>query len=691
MRTPGFLLPMVLSALLSAQGEPQPRSEDGLLWYDARELLFEGEAWSDELAAPYDRLPARAEALVREPVWKLSQDSAGIRVLFASDAPRIHVEWTLREEQLAMPHMSATGVSGVDLYARSEGRWRWRGNGRPTRYPTNRARFGNELPALEGGRDFALYLPLYNGVRSVRIGVPEGSRVWSTPPSKRRARPIVFYGTSITQGACASRPGMAHAAILGRRLEASIVNLGFSGNGRMEVELAELLAEIDAALYVIDCLPNMTGETVSERTVPFVEHLRAKRPHTPIVLVEDRSYANAGLVPSLARRNAESRAALRMRYEELVAAGVQDLHYLEGSGLLGDDGEATVDGSHPSDLGFVRQADAMEPLLGRLFDESLAPVRVESLSVQRIWDRAPHNAFTDLAYLEGRFYCAFREGRGHASTDGRIRILHSPDGVSWEPQGLVSMEGYDLRDADLSITPAGELMLLGGAAPRPRDGVVAPTGTFASFLRAGAWTTPEIVLPPGRWLWRVTWQGDTAYGFSYPAPEGQGIDLLSSTDGMSWSVLARSIVTEGSPSEAQMQFDAHGGAHALLRRAGVEPCLLQSSPPFESWEVSTLGAPRDAPPRFPSFGGPGLVETFPGVWLAGGRMHEGGAHTALTWVDLEEASMHRLLRLPSGGDTSYPGFVWHEETLFMSYYSSHEGKAGIYLAVIRLAPREGRR
>jgi lysophospholipase L1-like esterase len=156
---------------------------------------------------------------------------------------------------------------------------------------------------------------------------------------------------------------MVHTAILGRRLQRPVLNLGFSGNGKMEPEMAELLAELDPAVYVLDCLPNMGAKEVEERVEPFVKTLRKAHPQTPILLVEDRTYANAPLLPSLAQRNADSRAALKRAFERLVKAEVAGLHYLPGDKLLGDDGEATVDGSHPTDLGFVRQADAMQAAL----------------------------------------------------------------------------------------------------------------------------------------------------------------------------------------------------------------------------------------------------------------------------------------------------------------------------------------
>ena len=159
---------------------------------------------------------------------------------------------------------------------------------------------------------------------------------------------------------------MVHTAILGRRLDRPVINLGFSGNGKMEQEVADLLAELDVAVYVIDCLPNMNAEEVAARTESLVHTLRKAHPTIPILLVEDRSYADSFLIESKRQRNESSRAVFRAAYQRLVAEGVAQLAYLEGEHILGADGEATVDSSHPTDLGFMRMADAFEPPLRKL-------------------------------------------------------------------------------------------------------------------------------------------------------------------------------------------------------------------------------------------------------------------------------------------------------------------------------------
>jgi hypothetical protein len=336
-------------------------------WYDALQIGVEGQGFEDT-KAPFDRLPARAEQLVRPPVWGLSRQSAGICLRFETDSTELHAKWSLTSPNLAMPHMPATGVSGLDLYVKTEsGKWRWLAVGQP-RKQTNSARLVVGLPA--GRREYIVYFPLYNGVSSMSIGVSKSAKIWKADARKSGLKPIVFYGTSITQGGCASRPGMVHTAILGRWLDAPVINLGFSGNGRMEAEVARLMAEIDASVYVIDCLPNIFAGLVKKRTEPLVRILRDARPETPIVLVEDREYTDTFLIKYKAVRNQTSRIELKAAFVRLQKSGVKNLHYIEGKHLLGDDGEGTVDSSHPTDLGFMRQSEAFRDVLQPILTKS---------------------------------------------------------------------------------------------------------------------------------------------------------------------------------------------------------------------------------------------------------------------------------------------------------------------------------
>lgn len=327
-------------------------------WHDVREWGVEGKGFADT-DKYYDRLPARAQGVVRSAVWNLSRHSAGMMVRFRTDATEIHSDHTVTSKNLAMAHMPATGVSGLDLYAKDDdGNLRWVAVTRPSSQ-TMKTKIVSGL--REGSREYAVYLPLYNGTESLKIGVPKGTSF--EPLAPRKEKPVVFYGTSITHGACASRPGMPHPAILGRRLDKPVINLGFSGNGKLEKEVGQFLVELDPAVYVLDCLPNMNAAEVAARTEPMVRQLRSAHPNVPIVLVEDRTYAYSWIRPSSQKRNDISRAAFRVAYERLINAGIERLSYVDGESLLAKDRDDTTDGSHPSDLGFWNQANAIEPTL----------------------------------------------------------------------------------------------------------------------------------------------------------------------------------------------------------------------------------------------------------------------------------------------------------------------------------------
>ena len=334
-------------------------SGQSLTWIDIRQEHVEGQAWRDT-KSPFDRMPAKAEKVIRSQVWSLSHHSAGLRVRFSTSAPAIHVRWTVLNERLALPHMPATGVSGLDLYVRHDGQWRWIANGRPEKKTNEQALIQN----WQGGiREYMLYLPLYNGIESLSLGVPEDYSIQWLEPDPRK--PVLFYGTSILHGGCASRPGMAYPSIIGRRLSYPILNLGFSGNALSEPEIASLLAELDPAVYVYDSLPNLSVAFVKERTEPFLRTLRKAHPKTPIVLVENVLYTNGDVVPDRGSLAREKNEALRVIYEKLTSEGDPNLYYVPATDLLGTDGEGTVDGTHPTDLGFVRMAETIGPVVGR--------------------------------------------------------------------------------------------------------------------------------------------------------------------------------------------------------------------------------------------------------------------------------------------------------------------------------------
>lgn len=332
--------------------------------------VVRGQAWQSELKGTYQRLPQKAKALVRKPVWDLSCQSAGHSIAFRSNAPQIKIRYQV-SGYLNMAHMPSTGVSGVDMYATDiNGNRYWcsaRYAFRDTiTYTYNKLSYGQ---SAEHGFEYEVYLPLYNDVKWLEVGVPEGYNLQFMPASLEK--PIVLYGTSIAQGACASRPGMAFGNIIGRKLGHPVVNMGFSGNGQMEPEVFDLLSEIDAQLFILDNMPNMGGDRapkIYERTINGVHKIREKT-GAPILLVEHYTISHLGSSIEEEQNYKKLNLELRKAYRTLMKEGVQELYLLteEELGLTQD---CSVEGWHPNDLGMQVYADAYIPKIKEILNEN---------------------------------------------------------------------------------------------------------------------------------------------------------------------------------------------------------------------------------------------------------------------------------------------------------------------------------
>lgn len=343
-------------------------------WFDpaaSSPAVIEGRGWHTALAHPYDRLPSKAEKMIRPAVWSLSQNSAGVYINFKTSSTSIVVRYTVKGNR-AMPHMPATGVSGVDLYARDvNGQWRW-AKGAFSFGDTCEYRFSNlSLSAKE--EEFRLYLPLYNSVSWMNIGVSYNTTFTPCPVSNEQ--PIVLYGTSIMQGACATRPGLAWTNILGRKIDRPIINLGFSGNGQLEQSLIDLMNEMDAKLFVLDCMPNLydrskfSKEEIQQRIKASVNSLQAKHPQIPILLVEHCcGLTVANMDTALVNKYKWSSDILEATFDSLQKNGFRNIYLLTDE-AIGFDEESTVDGTHPNDIGMKKYAKAYENIIRKILKE----------------------------------------------------------------------------------------------------------------------------------------------------------------------------------------------------------------------------------------------------------------------------------------------------------------------------------
>jgi lysophospholipase L1-like esterase len=335
----------------------------GIQWRSPKQPPFKlaGLAWFARDGV-YRRLPVKPKHALRDSVNSLANCTAGAQIRFQTNSSRLSLRVKLRGPA-TMDHMPATGQCCFDLYVGPIGKMTYFSTGRYDRtlseYETT---LFQDLPAER--RDLTLDFPLYQGVVDVQVGLDAGARIWPPRPyaDKRRA---IFYGTSITQGGCAARAGMAYTNILSRRFNMECINLGFSGNGKGEPELARLILEIERpALYVLDYDANV-GDVEMRKTLPeFIRILRAERPTTPILVVSRPPTAPELVRPGARKARCAKAAFQRAEVARWRREGDKNIYFLNGGDLMGKDfHECTVDGGHPTDLGFMRMADAMTPVL----------------------------------------------------------------------------------------------------------------------------------------------------------------------------------------------------------------------------------------------------------------------------------------------------------------------------------------
>ncbi|MFZ8960452.1 MAG: SGNH/GDSL hydrolase family protein [Flavobacteriaceae bacterium] len=322
-------------------------------FYGKEHFLIEGTIVPDHLKeSPYDRLPVSYKEIVRTPVWDLSKSSAGISIRFSTNTSNLKIKWEVLNN-FSMDHMPDTGIKGVDLYYRNGQEWQYLNTGRPKGLINEYTLIENMKEEM---REFKIFLPLYDGIKNIEIGIDSTSNI--IKPTKNKRKPIIFYGTSITQGGCASRPGMAHTNIISRKLDIDVVNFGFSGNGRMEQPIAEIISSVEPSLYIIECMPNMIKpELITERTIPLVNTIREKNPNTPIIFVDLFKSPITILNIKAKSENIAMDNALKAEFEKMIKNGYKNIYLIETPKLADSDHEGTVDGIHFTDLGFLRYAD----------------------------------------------------------------------------------------------------------------------------------------------------------------------------------------------------------------------------------------------------------------------------------------------------------------------------------------------
>lgn len=338
-------------------------TEDGIAWFtvDKPPFAVDGLPWFKENGGAFYRLPLRAKGTVREALWELGMRPSGGRVRFKTDSPTLRIR-AEHSRGLAMSHMCAVGVSGVDLYEGPPHKMTYWNSSRPTveKAPYVVSFFADRPKKL---REFTLYLPTYNDLTRLEIGVAADAKL-AAPSPYRRKKPVVFYGTSVTQGGCSSRAGTGWVPVVGRQLGLDVVNLGFSGNGWCDMELIPFLDELAMDCLVIDPVGNLGLERI-ERFAPFVEAIRARRPKLPLVLMTFFRQASEHYRGDQGWDEVNARVI--ETYRRLRRGGDQNVHLIETRKFVGLEADhPSVDGVHLTDLGFKMMADGVAPVLRKI-------------------------------------------------------------------------------------------------------------------------------------------------------------------------------------------------------------------------------------------------------------------------------------------------------------------------------------
>ena len=355
-----FLAFFVCCAVVSAQdAKTQPKDE--IVYQDASAFPVYGKAYED--AGPrYRRFPESLHGVVRDTLWGLSCNSAGLYIRFRTNAPEIHAKWT--NTGYTMPHMTLCGVGGLDLYPYLGEEWRFVGSAfdwNDTNITEHHRKVvGHMEPQM---REYMLYLSLYDEVKSLELGVPQGYTIEQPViASPRNDAPIVMYGTSILQGGCASRPGMAHTNILARRFDRTVINLGFSGNAFLDLDVARLMAKVESpAVFVLDYVPNASANRIRDNGEKFFRILRDSHPNVPVIFVEEPQFAHGVVNQSTAEEVRSRNEAQSALFQSLLSAGETNIYYVHSQNM--NTSEDFVDGVHFTDLGMTHYADCLTPIL----------------------------------------------------------------------------------------------------------------------------------------------------------------------------------------------------------------------------------------------------------------------------------------------------------------------------------------
>ena len=327
-------------------------------YYNAAELNVIGKAIPT--SKDFTRIDTTAYKFNDDVIDEFASHSTGLAVLFATDSPFIKARW-ITSGKNASENMTAIAQKGLDLYIKQEGKWVFAGVGRPLmdKGPLYEHHEGTIVKSMAPGRkECLLYLPLYDRLDSLYIGIEEGSYIEPIEnPFKYR---IVVKGSSVTHGLAASRPGMTYGARFGRDNGFYCFNLGFSGKSKLQPEYAKYLADIEADAFIFDTFSNPSAELIHENFDRFVDIIRAAHPQTPLIFMQTERRESRNFDTWREDFEATKQAAAEEEIRERMKTD-KHIYFLPSDDFLGDEHIATSDGSHPTDLGFTYMLESISP------------------------------------------------------------------------------------------------------------------------------------------------------------------------------------------------------------------------------------------------------------------------------------------------------------------------------------------
>jgi len=372
---PILLTAFALPLLVAAQDFT---NADTLRFVDAMKFRMINYAFEKTLDT---RIPRWLEDSVRPELRDRARNTAGKAFRFRTDSRAVAVRYQLLYNAHMM-HMADTGIKGTCLYIWDEDTrsWQFVNCNRPSSNNENVIQRKVLVDRLDGKmHEYMLYLPLYDGVQWCEIGVDSTATL--TQPalnSPRQGKKLVFYGTSILHGGCASHPGMVATSIIQRDLDIECVNIGISGEGKMDYCMARAMATIpDVAAYILDPIPNCTKDMCDTLTYEFVNILRRARPDVPIIMVEGQMYSYAKYSGFYSKYLPQKNYEFHKNYLRLRAENPKNLYYVDCKGLYGPNNDGTVDGIHLTDLGFWYYAQKLEPYLKAVLKGKKVPHQKE--------------------------------------------------------------------------------------------------------------------------------------------------------------------------------------------------------------------------------------------------------------------------------------------------------------------------